>query len=97
MDMHVRHILYPTFLRDKEECQLYCTRHLKKLTNAHTDLKHQLRHIGNKFLTHVEISAQEACYLILQMPLRMCSRTCAFINTSDPENRVFPIKVKRSS
>ena len=30
----------------------------------------QIRHIGNKFLTSVEISAQEAVYLVLQMPLK---------------------------
>jgi cobalamin biosynthesis protein CobT len=29
----------------------------------------QIRHIGNKFLNSVEISAQQAVYLVLQMPL----------------------------
>ena len=33
----------------------------------------QIRHIGNKFLNLVEISAQEAVYLVLQMPLRRSS------------------------
>ena len=31
-------------------------------------LKNQIRHIVNKFLNAVEIRAQEAVYLVLQMP-----------------------------
>ena len=34
----------------------------------------KVRHIGTKFLNAVEISAQEAVYLVLQMPLRRSSR-----------------------
>ena len=34
------------------------------------DIVNKVRHIGNKFLNAVEISAQEAVYLVLQMPLR---------------------------
>lgn len=55
-------------------------------------LKQQIRQIGNKFLTHVEICAQEAAYLLLQMPLRSSSRNVVFINTCDPENRTFLLK-----
>ena len=35
----------------------------------------------------MEISAQEAVYLVLQMPLRRSSREFQFINTSNPEER----------
>ena len=38
-----------------------------------------VRHIGNKFLNAVEISAQEAVYTVLQMPLRRSSREFQFI------------------
>ena len=38
------------------------------------DIVNRVRHIGNKFLNAVEISAQEAVYLVLQMPLRRSSR-----------------------
>lgn len=55
-------------------------------------LKQQVRQIGNKFLTHVEICAQEAAYLLLQMPLRSSSRTVVFINTSEPAKRTFLLK-----
>lgn len=51
-----------------------------------------MRHIGNKFLTRVEISAQEAAYLILQLPLRVSTRSFAFINTNHDENRTFLLK-----
>ena len=51
-----------------------------------------MRHIGNKFLNAVELSAQEAVYLILQMPLRRSSREFQFINTSDPDERKFLLK-----
>ena len=51
-----------------------------------------MRHIGNKFLNSVEISAQEAVYLVLQMPLRRSSREFQFINTSNPDERTFLLK-----
>ena len=35
------------------------------------DIVSKVRHIGNTFLNAVEISAQEAVYLVLQMPLRI--------------------------
>ena len=34
----------------------------------------KVNHIGDKFLNVVEISAQEAVYLVFQMPLRSSSR-----------------------
>ena len=52
----------------------------------------KVRHIGNKFLNAVEISAQEAVYLVLQMPLRRSSREFQFINTSDADERTFLLK-----
>ena len=52
----------------------------------------KVRRIGNKFLNAVEISAQEAVYLVLQMPLRRSSREFQFINTSDIDERTFLLK-----
>ena len=37
---------------------------------GNNDIVKRVRHISNKFLNAVEISAQEAVYLVLQMPLR---------------------------
>ena len=56
------------------------------------DIVNKVRHIGNKFLNAVEISAQEAVYLVLQMPLRRSSRDFEFINTSGPDERTFLVK-----
>ena len=44
--------------------------------------KRQVRHIGNHVLNSVEVGAQEAEYLVLQMPLTKASRDFAFIKTS---------------
>ncbi|PIK45760.1 hypothetical protein BSL78_17400 [Apostichopus japonicus] len=59
---------------------------------GNTDIKQQVRHIGNKFLNHVEMSAQEAVYLVLQMSLRKASRQFVFVNTSPPEDRTILMK-----
>ena len=56
------------------------------------NIVNKVRNIGNKFLNAVEISAQEAVYLVLQMPLRRSSREFQFINTSDPDERTFLLK-----
>ena len=40
----------------------------------------------------VEISAQEAAYLVLQIPMRRSSREFQFINTSHPDERTFLLK-----
>ena len=60
--------------------------------SGNKDLISQVRHIGNKFLNAVEISAQEAVYLTLQLPLRCSSRYVQFINTTIPEERTFLLK-----
>lgn len=51
-------------------------------------IKQQVRDTGNKFLNNVEISAQEAVYIVLQLAKRKSSRQIVFINTSPPEERV---------
>ncbi|XP_061173536.1 uncharacterized protein LOC133182702 [Saccostrea echinata] len=66
----------------------------KEAREGNMDLKKQVRHMGNKFLNAVEISAQEAAYLNLQLPLTKSSRDVVFINTSPPEERTFLLKSK---
>ena len=60
--------------------------------SGNKDITNRVRHIGNKFLNAVEISAQEAVYLVLQMPMRRSSRTFQFISTSPPDERTFLLK-----
>ncbi|XP_061196745.1 uncharacterized protein LOC133205019 [Saccostrea echinata] len=95
------------FILDSYACAAYIVSYLSKSQRGMSNLLHeaceearkgnlslkqQVRQIGNKFLTHVEISAQEAAYLLLQIPLRLSSRTVVFINTNELENRTFLLK-----
>ena len=66
----------------------------KEAQKGNFDLKKQVRHIGNVFSNCVEVSAQEAVYLALQIPLAKCTKGILFINTSTPEERIFLLKPK---
>ena len=65
-----------------------------KLKKGNMTVKQQLRLITNQFLNHCEISAQEAIYLLLQMPLTQCTRGVYFINTCEPDKRIHILKPK---
>ena len=66
----------------------------KEARNGNLDIKRQVRHIGNVFSNSVEVSAQEAVYLVLQMPLTKSTRDVVFINTSTSDKRVQLLKPK---
>lgn len=66
----------------------------KEAKSSESDIKQQVRKIGNTFLSHVEIGAQEACYLVLQMPLRRSSREVIFVDTNNENDRVIFVKSK---
>ena len=57
-----------------------------------SDIRQQVRRIGNQFLSSVEIGAQEAAYLTLQLPLRRCTRDVIFVDTNKSELRTSLIK-----
>ena len=59
---------------------------------GNSSIEQQVRDIGNRFLNNVDISAQEAIYIVLQLPMRKSSRQVVFINTSPPEDRVQLLK-----
>ena len=47
---------------------------------ARTDkLKVQMRKVGSAFLTHREVSAQEAAYRILSLPMKQLSRSVCLL------------------
>ena len=46
------------------------------------DIRTQLRRLGSVFLNHRKVSAQEAAYRILSMPLKQLSRKVVFVNTA---------------
>ncbi len=59
---------------------------------GNSNIKQQVRDIGNKFLNCVEISMQEAVYVVLQLPMQKAPRSVIFINTSPPSKRVELLK-----
>ena len=67
----------------------------KEARKGNKSLKESVRHIGNKFLNAVEVSAQEAAYLILQLNISMKSRKCEFLPTAPQSERTFLLKSKR--
>ena len=95
------------FVLDPYACAVYITDYISKsqkgmstlLYNAckearkgNDDLRKQVRFMGNQFLNAAEMSAQEAVFLTLQMPLIKKTRQVVFINTSPPEERARLVK-----
>ena len=95
------------FVLDVYACAMYIVSYISKAQKGMSELlrqacaearkgnssiKHQVRDIGNKFLNSVEISAQEAVYIVLQLPMKKSSREVVFINTAPPNERVQLLK-----
>ena len=71
----------------------YCVKlALKQKKETDASIKQQVRDIGSKFVNNVEISAQEAVYIVLQLLMKKASRQIVLINTSPPEERVELLK-----
>ena len=58
------------------------------------ELKQQLRKVGSTFLTHREVSAQEAVYRILSLPMKQLSRSVVFVDTNTKSERIAVLKGK---
>ncbi|CAF1473985.1 unnamed protein product [Adineta steineri] len=95
------------YILDPYACLKYCVEYINKSENGMSKLlrealnelkkgnhtvKECLRVIANKFLNSSEISAQEAVYHILSIPLSVSSRSTVFINTNRPEYRISMLK-----
>lgn len=95
------------FILDVYACAMYIVSYITKSQRGMSKLLHnavseardgnvgireQVRDIGSKFINHVEISAQEAVYIVLQLPMKKASREVVFINTSPPDERVQLVK-----
>ena len=66
---------------------------LKRVANETTnDLKAQIKKVGSAFLTHREVSAQEAAYRILSIPLKQLTRQVVFVDTNPKNERVAVLK-----
>ncbi len=60
---------------------------------ARTDeLKTQLRKVGSAFLTHREVSAQEAVYRLLSLPMKLLSRSVVLVDTNPKNERIAVLK-----
>ena len=81
--MDIQYVLYVY------ACAVYIVNYISKFQKAMSELlqeacaearkgnssiKQEVRDIGTKFLNNVEISAREAVYTVLQLPLRKASR-----------------------
>ena len=53
----------------------------------HGTTRQQLNKLGSVFLTNRKVSAQEAVYRVLSMPLQKCSRSTVFLNTDHKDAR----------
>ncbi|KAK4327750.1 hypothetical protein Pmani_001792 [Petrolisthes manimaculis] len=59
------------------------------------DLKAKLRKVGSAFLNNREISAQEAVYRLMPMPLKKASRKVVFVNSAPKDKWVSMLRPKR--
>ena len=60
------------------------------------ELRSQVRKVGSAFLTHREVSAQEAVYRLLSLPMKQLSRSIVFINTNPKSERIAVLKSKNA-
>ncbi|XP_046810029.1 uncharacterized protein LOC124420612 [Lucilia cuprina] len=68
---------------------------MEEIRAGNFTVKQRLQHIGNKFISASEVSAQEASYNILGMHLSQCISPEVYINTFIPEKRVRIIKSRQ--
>ena len=95
------------YVLDANACAVYIVSYISKgqrgmstlLKQACTEaregnmqLKKQVQLIGNRFLKSVEISAQEAAFLLLQLQLRRSSRKVTFIMSCPPDSRIYLLR-----
>ena len=95
------------FTLDPYACSMYCVDYISKSENGmskilrealnelkkgNNSVRECLRVLANKFLNSSEISAQEAVYHILSIPISTSSRSTVYINTNRPENRISMVK-----
>jgi hypothetical protein len=59
---------------------------------SNLDIRSQLKKVGSKFLNSHEISAQEAVYRLLSLPLKRSTRQVLYVSTEMQEERVRLLK-----
>ena len=87
------------YIIDAFACVMYVAAYMTKDEKGMGELlkqacKENQDDVGSVFLNNRELSAQEATYRILSMPLKKLSRTVVFINTDTKQDRVAVLKTK---
>jgi hypothetical protein len=88
------------FILDPYACVMYITTYMLKSEKTMTellkqvlkenrgeDLRKKMKSLASAFITHREISAQEAAYRLLSIPLKKMSRTVVFVSSSPKAER----------
>jgi len=98
------------YILDPFACSLYIVNYINKADrgmskflrdaveekrNGNKAVRESLRTISNVFLNASEISAKEAVYYLISLPLSRGSESEVFINTNIPEKRVRILKSTR--
>ena len=96
------------YIVDPYSCIMYITSYMMKSERAMSellkkvaeeakedDLRSQLRKVGSAFLNNREVSAQEAVFRLLSLPLKRASRKVVFVNTAPKEKRVSMLKPQK--
>ena len=60
------------------------------------ELRAQLNKVGSAFLTHREVSAQEAVFRVLSLPMKQLSRSVVFVDTNKKDERIAVLKDSKS-
>ncbi|XP_013871836.1 uncharacterized protein LOC106523078 [Austrofundulus limnaeus] len=93
------------FITDPYSCIMYVTSYLTKSVramskllkkvaeeNRDNDLECELRKVGPSFLNNRKVSAQEAAYRMLSLPLKRACRKVIFVNTVPKDKQVSMLK-----
>lgn len=65
---------------------------LREIREGNESIRDSMKKISNTFYNNSELSIQEACYNILQIPLSRSSEECVFIPTFPPDDRIKMLK-----
>jgi hypothetical protein len=69
---------------------------LEDLKLGNNSIRKSLNIIASSFINASEVSAQEAAFQILSLPVSMATRTCMFINTNEPDKRIRMLKTHKN-
>ena len=73
------------FVLNAYACVMYVASYIMRSMGELLKRVAELKKVGSAFLTHRELSAQEAVYRLLSIPMKQLSRSVVFVNTN-PKN-----------